>query len=1392
MPNDTPRSPFETTASADDVNRTRSETSETTNPSVGEGAKGLPFVPGYEIRRELGRGGMGVVYEAEQVKARRVVALKMILTGAQAALKEIARFRAEAEALARLQHPGIVQVFDVGEADGKPYFALEYCPGGSLGDFLKAHRLTPREAARAIEELARAVDAAHHRQIVHRDLKPANVLLKRRENASANGEAALESFDLKIADFGLAKHLDALDEQTDSQAIMGTPRYMAPEQAAGGARYVGPGADVHALGAILYEMLTGRPPFDGVSPFEVLEKVRHDEPPAPRSITADVPRDLEVIALKCLRKEPHERYASAADLADDLHRYAHGEPIQARPVGRIERFVKWTRRKPALAAVYALGLLLIVAGSIAGGAVWLWREAEAQRRSADEARDRAERFGEQLNQANAQLNLLRETEQRRAYAESVRNIHQLILGGDLDRARAALLECPEPFRGWEWDFLERQTRMASRRIDARGGVLHIAVNRDGSRIASHGYAEPLRLWNALTGELVRTWPIRAGGMYLCSAFDPTGDWLAYVAATDIQGKGACTIHFWNVNTGESRELAKDSAILAELLAFSPDGRLLAGNDQRNRIVIWDWRTGKVEREWKLPSEPTGFAFTPDGRELAVTIRRHGVRYVNWQTGAERSWPYDVQSLIGLAIHPRTAKPTSRNQSAQFVDWTEPETNGKVSGPLTPEEITSRNIAYHPDGSWLASALGKNLLLRDEAGRVWPVAGHSARVVAVDFSGDGRWLVSASEDGVIRIWDVRRFPLQQRSIEQATRGAFVSHVRISPDGKRIAYFTGGGLLSAYRPYFGDRAGRVEKEWTFSGDRPVLQLSPDFEWFASVRQKTRLVLVNARNVENERALDTPAVAHEIKKVRFSEDGRWLAGWGNNQVTIWSMTDGKVAAVWDNVPIKPESLLGAHGDLFFQPDGSACAVAEETEIVLRTVPEGNIRARIPRSPEAQVRLAYSADSKWFATSSTDAAIRIRDAATGEVRQTLNGHTAAVHHVTFHPDGRRLASTGADQTIRVWDLLSGKEVLVLPNSNLTFLHFGGSAGNRLEWIRNGNLEIADIDPPDVTPSLEPLLPERVGPKMLEPKFKPKGSDDLPPFTTSSPLGVGPVAFSHDGKRLITCQGAVSVNVWNFETGELTDQIRGTSGAVHIRGDDKGFIRFTFNQKKQVFQLVDWKGKIENEIAIDEPFPIRFASSMDGVYLAVGYLRTGKIDIYLSRTGVVHQSIDLKPAPANRLGVGALAFDPESKVLATVGGPSPKAIRFWNVKTSEALPYAIDDPLSGTRVPSELIFNKKGDRLAARTMTAGSAALFDARNGKRIAAIGEAADTIVCMAFSRDGSTLATGSRQMRIDLWDAASGKHLRSYSDVGGLISALAFHPDGRRIVVGGQRGLVKVLE
>jgi tetratricopeptide (TPR) repeat protein len=416
-------------------------------------------VGGYEVLGELGRGGMGVVYQARQAGLNRVVALKMIRGGPYAGSDAAARFRREAEVVARLQHPNIVQVFEVDEHDGAPFLAMEYVAGGSLGRRLAGAPLPARTAAGLVETLARAAEFAHGHGVIHRDLKPANVLLQPvpgAEPPGADGPAVdLARVTPKVVDFGLAKFAAGAGDPTLSGAVLGTPGYMAPEQARGDAKAAGPGADVYALGAILYECLTGRPPFRGETALDTLHLATTQEPVPPAALNPKVPRDLETVCLKCLEKDPARRYATAAALADDLDHFLRAEPVQARLPSAAYRLHKFAQRHTALLAAAAAVFLALAVG-LAGTAVGLVRARAARDRAVKAEQDTRDLLAESYAQA-ARLAL-----QRGAWREALTNLDQALDAGHPARTWLGL----QKVRAW---CAVHDVARAARDLDALAG-----------------------------------------------------------------------------------------------------------------------------------------------------------------------------------------------------------------------------------------------------------------------------------------------------------------------------------------------------------------------------------------------------------------------------------------------------------------------------------------------------------------------------------------------------------------------------------------------------------------------------------------------------------------------------------------------------------------------------------------------------------------------------------------------------------------------------------------------------------------------------------------------------------------------------------------------------------
>jgi hypothetical protein len=668
-------------------------------------------VPGYEVGAELGRGGMGVVYRARQTKLGRVVALKMILAGAHASEDDLARFRTEAEAIARLQHPHIVQIHEVGEHDGLPYFSLEFCPGGSLAQKLAGTPLPPQEAAALVETLARAMQAAHDKGVVHRDLKPTNVLLA-------------EDGTPKVSDFGLAKKLDEAG-QTATGAVLGSPSYMAPEQAEGKSKQLGPACDVYALGAILYECLTGRPPFRAATVAQTLRQVIEDEPVPPRQLNAPVPRDLETVCLQGLHKEPGQRYASAGALADDLRRFLRGEPILARPAGRLERLAKWARRRPAVAALLAVSGLALAA-VLGGGTAFTLRlqDQVAQTETArDEAADKATKLGlktEELRKRGDELQAKSD-----ALDRALRASQRLVAGsriqladgawrdGHVAPARDRLDEVPPEERFWDWRYLRRQVEGSLFTLYGHTApVTGVAFSSDGARLASGSWDQTVKVWDARTGQELRTLRGHTDRVH-CVAFSPDGARLA-------SGSGDHTAKVWDARSGQELLALRGHTRGVGSVAFSPDGRRLASGSQDRTVKVWDAHSGQELLTLQGHTrEVWSMAFSPDGTRLAsasgvppgvVTDRPGEVKVWDARTGQElRTLRGHTNGVSSVAFSPDGARLVSTDKWGEQLAW-DARTGERL--PEVPRLPARPDPARSPDGRTFAWRDGPVIRLID--------------------------------------------------------------------------------------------------------------------------------------------------------------------------------------------------------------------------------------------------------------------------------------------------------------------------------------------------------------------------------------------------------------------------------------------------------------------------------------------------------------------------------------------------------------------------------------------------------------------------------------------------------------------------------------------------------
>jgi WD40 repeat protein/tRNA A-37 threonylcarbamoyl transferase component Bud32 len=971
-----------------------------------------PHVVGdYIILGEIGRGGMGVVYKARHTRLQRIVALKVIRGGELASAAEVRRFRAEAENVAQLDHPNIVPVYEVGEHQGLPFLTMKLIEGGSLGQSLQAGvSLTPRAAALLLALVARAVHHAHQRGILHRDLKPDNILL------DADGSP-------HVADFGLAKRVGGVEGPTRTGMVLGTPAYMAPEQAEGNSRQATLATDVYALGAILYKLLTGQVPFTGDSPAETLLKVLRDEVQPPSKHNRQVPRDLEAVCLKCLEKEPGQRYASAEELAQDLERWLRGEPTQARRVGVLGRVWRWCRRNPVLTALFTLLLAATTAAILF---------AIDARQEAGNARHQEEIATGNAREAAAHLDVAR----RRLYLLDMRLVPRAWEENRLDRM-VELLEGVRPeqtggkdLRGFEWHYWDRL---------AHSGLLTLQLPRPGRE---------------------------SRGM----ALSPDGQWLATCSADGW-------VHILDTRTGRAERILRAHPQQADSVAFLPQGRLLAVAGSSGAVTLFDIHTGEKRREDPLNRNSiAALAFTPDGQRIGLVDLYAGSLKVCDAATGEELFQYAGDGPSGgvpviafgggrvAVAHPRS------NGTILIRDM---HSGNDVARVVS--DLGASTPALSADGTWLAWVMGNgNLVVRNLAGgqsrviarpdpapsevvfgprnqvawynrkeriihvyqlgQVRSFRGLNAFPVGVAFAPDDR-LVATDRDGSVCVWDSRVDP-EGVSIPVVSGGP--EGTTISPDGRWLTRFIGplqlrgkmraevwdlttgksrhqvpddvDGRISMVRLAYHAGTGRLVRSAASADGANGQGLYFDL-WDLGTGQRTGLVQ------------DSLAV----EQVVFSADGQSIVSIdvinaaGDKQFKVRDAATGREVRSW-------AASRSTCRDLRFSPDGQvlACALSDGT-VELWQFPVGRLLHTLSADPDPVHCLAFDREGRLLATGGETGGVRLWDLSTGQVARTLKGHIKRVSSVAFHPGEPRLASCAEDSTLRVWDLDSGQDTLNL-----------------------------------------------------------------------------------------------------------------------------------------------------------------------------------------------------------------------------------------------------------------------------------------------------------------------------------------------------------------------------
>jgi WD40 repeat protein len=958
-------------------------------------------VPGYEILAELGRGGMGVVYKARHGGLNRVVALKMILAGGHAGPDDLARFRGEAEAVARLKHPNVVQVYDVGESGGLPYFSLEYVEGGSLDKKLAGTPLPPSEAAALVETLARAMAAAHAAGLVHRDLKPANILL------TPDGTP-------KVTDFGLVKKLDATG-QTASGAVMGTPSYMAPEQAGGKSKDIGPACDVYALGAILYECLTGRPPFKAATTLDTILQVVSEEPVPPRQLNALVPADLETVCLKCLQKEPGRRYAGAQALADDTRRFMEKRPVVARPVGRMERAAKWVRRNPAIAGLLLAVVLALVFGTAVASVFAL--QASARARDLEIAKGKSDENAHQASMAADEART-QERGARRALANTTFLLADAARReGDVSLARDRLNAIPQEWRGWEWHYLHGRLDSGDFTLRGHGFGLHgIAFSPDGRYLATAA-DDMLRVWDARTGQADSS---RESGSYATSvAFSPNSELLA------VGGPSWA----WVIEMRTRKKVLdlQESTGWVTGVAFSPDGLRLATASRDRPPKVWDVGSGKELLTLAGHTGPvSSVTFSPDGLHLATASDDNTAKVWEADTGKElftlKGHTGAVTSVCFSQDNQRLAT-ASADRSARIWD----SRSGGELRPIKGHAGVVTGVTFSPDGLRLATAS------EDKTAREWDARtgqelymfkGHEDAVTAVAYSPDphGLRVATASRDKTAKVWNSSAS--EDGLVLNLRNGA--SRLVFSPDGRRLAIVSMPGFRvsgNAQQPFGTVSIAEAEKEpvtfKTFEGHVTDVAFSPDGRNIAIAVADKTAVVVDAQT--GKEFLVLKGITGWVRSVAYSPDGQRLATAGDEATRIWDSRTGEV-------------VLTLKGDtqgskVIFAPIGQRLATAAGQSVKVWDARTGE--ELLDLSSYSRSVYAFSPDGRHLATGAEapgnpPGQVTVWDIETGRVILHFKGHTDHISGGCFSSDGLRLI-TASHGVAKVWDSATGQELLTL-----------------------------------------------------------------------------------------------------------------------------------------------------------------------------------------------------------------------------------------------------------------------------------------------------------------------------------------------------------------------------